>query len=124
MQANLNARNMLFDYQVPPTIEELSCDWFKYEWMLVNTILNDIIENAGNKEFCIEYVWECEAKLRAKYHLPTQQNNSPPDSRWMRKFCREYLEKLGPNKYTWKKWIWTQGWCVRSTHTYVGAQLW
>ena len=54
MLANLNATNILFDYQVPPTIEELSCDWFKYECMLVNTFSNAIIENAGNKEFCIE----------------------------------------------------------------------
>ena len=94
MLMNLNDTNMLFHYQVPPTIEEQSCDWFKCKWMLVNTVLNDIIENTCNKEFYIEYGQECEAKLWAKHRLHNQKNNSPYDARWMQKICMDTWKNL------------------------------
>ena len=57
--------------------------------------MHEIFENMDENAFNLEYVWLVDRRLRAT----NLQHFSPPDTRWLQNFARNYLVKVGHNKY-------------------------
>ena len=77
------------------SIEDIIMDWDDHAQLLLNQIETDIFENNEPNMFAPEYVNMCAARMKAKYNL----NSLPPDERWIRKFCREHLVRVGYKLY-------------------------
>ena len=77
------------------TIEEIIMDWDDHAQLLLNQIETNIFENNEPNIFAPEYVKMCAAHMKAKYNL----NSLPPNERWIRKFYREHLVRVGYKLY-------------------------
>ena len=107
--ANYKSEENIFNYTQPPTSAEICSDWFFYEKLILNKIMTEMFANLLPHEFSVDFVWECEAKIRAE----SSTNLHQPDARWMRNFCRHYLDQLSPSLYTIKPWARELGWGAR-----------
>ena len=83
------------------SIEDIMLDWADYSELLVNQIETDIFENDDQKQFNADYVKLCDARMMAKFQLTF----TPPDDRWIRKFCRDHLVHAGYKLYRTRRTI-------------------